>query len=269
MPPSSRASVRPGAVILGKTNMVEFAFSGVGINPHFGTPGNATDPTRIPGGSSSGAGVTVAEGTSDISIGSDTGGSIRIPAALNGVVGFKPTARRIPLTGAFPLSYTLDSLGPLARSVAECAAADAILAGEAHEPLRARSRCVVCGSAYHAGGCSLKSSRWSQTAFESALTLLSGAGARVADISVEDLLQDMRDATARTSIASIEAAAVHQIGSTREPPTSIRACRSRSHEAATFPRPSISGCCNAGMNSSGRWMNAFQEWTSWRCRPRR
>ncbi|MDQ4061078.1 MAG: amidase family protein, partial [Pseudomonadota bacterium] len=77
-----------GAVILGKTNMVEFAYSGLGLNPHYGTPGNAADPLRVPGGSSSGAGVAVAEGTSDISIGSDTGGSVRIPAALNGVVGF-------------------------------------------------------------------------------------------------------------------------------------------------------------------------------------
>jgi aspartyl-tRNA(Asn)/glutamyl-tRNA(Gln) amidotransferase subunit A len=102
-----------GAVIIGKTNMVEFAFSGLGLNPHYGTPGNAADPERIPGGSSSGAGVSVAERTSDISIGSDTGGSVRIPAALNGVVGFKPTAHRVPLDGAFPLSQSLDSIGPL------------------------------------------------------------------------------------------------------------------------------------------------------------
>src|SRR5690349_20077656 len=109
---------RAGAVIFGKTNMVEFAFAGIGLNPHCGTPGNAADRSRIPGGSSSGAGVSVGEGTSDISIGSDTGGSVRIPAAFNGIVGFKPTARRIPLEGAFPLSYSLDSIGPLARSVA-------------------------------------------------------------------------------------------------------------------------------------------------------
>ncbi|MCA0060200.1 amidase family protein, partial [Mesorhizobium sp. B261B1A] len=78
-----------GAVIIGKTNMTEFAFTAIGDNQHYGTPGNATDADRIPGGSSSGAGVSVGEGTSEISIGSDTGGSIRIPAALNGVVGFK------------------------------------------------------------------------------------------------------------------------------------------------------------------------------------
>ena len=119
-----------GAVIVGKTNMTEFAFTAIGDNQHYGTPGNAADASRIPGGSSSGAGVSVGEGTSEISIGSDTGGSIRIPASLNGVVGFKPTARRVPLAGAFPLSATLDSIGPLARTVAQCAAADAVMAGE-------------------------------------------------------------------------------------------------------------------------------------------
>ena len=94
---------RAGAVIVGKTAMTEFAFTALGINPHYGTPGNAADPALIPGGSSSGAGVSAAEGTSEIAIGSDTGGSVRVPAALNGVVGFKPTARRVPLDGAFPL----------------------------------------------------------------------------------------------------------------------------------------------------------------------
>ncbi|MFT4192205.1 MAG: amidase family protein, partial [Comamonas sp.] len=106
-----------GAVIVGKTNMTEFAFSGLGLNPHYGTPGNAHDATRIPGGSSSGAGVSVARGMAEIAIGSDTGGSIRIPSALNGLVGFKPTRARVPLAGAFPLSFTLDTLGPLATSV--------------------------------------------------------------------------------------------------------------------------------------------------------
>lgn len=128
-----------GAVIVGKTNMTEFAFSGVGINPHFGTPGNAVDASRIPGGSSSGAGVSAGLGLVDIAIGSDTGGSVRIPAAFNGVVGLKPTQARVPRDGSFPLSFTLDSLGPLARSVADCAAADAIMAGQTPAALPARS----------------------------------------------------------------------------------------------------------------------------------
>ncbi|HEV8021555.1 MAG TPA: amidase [Candidatus Lustribacter sp.] len=124
---------RAGAVIVGKTNMTEFAYSGLGINPHFGTPLAPYDRAtgRVPGGSSSGAAVSVADGMVVAAIGTDTGGSVRIPAAFCGIVGFKPTAARVPLTGAYPLSFTLDSIGPLARSVACCATLDAILAGEA------------------------------------------------------------------------------------------------------------------------------------------
>jgi aspartyl-tRNA(Asn)/glutamyl-tRNA(Gln) amidotransferase subunit A len=121
-----------GAVIVGKTNMTEFAYSGLGINPHFGTPRNPYDRARgrIPGGSSSGAAVSVSDGMAAVAIGTDTGGSVRIPAALCGLVGFKPTARRVPLTGASPLSFSLDSIGPLARSVDDVALTDAILSGE-------------------------------------------------------------------------------------------------------------------------------------------
>lgn len=119
-----------GAVLIGRTNMTEFAFSGVGINPHYGTPGNPYDRTRIPGGSSSGAPVSVADGFAAVAIGTDTGGSVRIPAALCGIVGFKPTQRRVPRDGVVPLSTTLDSIGPLGNTVACCALADAVLAGE-------------------------------------------------------------------------------------------------------------------------------------------
>ncbi|MGH8692208.1 MAG: amidase [Burkholderiales bacterium] len=126
-----------GAVFVGRTNMVEFAFGTTGINPHYGTPRNPWDRAtgRIPGGSSSGAGVAQADGMCVMALGSDTRGSIRIPAAFCGVTGFKPTTRRVPREGAFPLSYTLDSVGPLANSVGCCAAYDAILSGEAPEPL--------------------------------------------------------------------------------------------------------------------------------------
>src|SRR5258708_23815713 len=111
---------KAGAVIIGRTNMVEFAYSGLGLNPHYGTPKNAFDRAtgRIPGGSSSGAAVSVADGMAAGAIGSDTGGSVRIPAALNGLVGFKPTARRVPLDGVMPLSFTLDSAGPIAQTLA-------------------------------------------------------------------------------------------------------------------------------------------------------
>ncbi|HEY0568671.1 MAG TPA: amidase [Xanthobacteraceae bacterium] len=119
-----------GAVIVGKTNMTEFAFSGVGHNPHYGTPGNPADRARVPGGSSSGAAVALVDRMCEIAIGTDTGGSTRIPAALCGIVGFKPSQYRVPTEGAFPLSFTLDSVGPLARTVAECAKADAVMAGE-------------------------------------------------------------------------------------------------------------------------------------------
>jgi aspartyl-tRNA(Asn)/glutamyl-tRNA(Gln) amidotransferase subunit A len=127
------ASLRAaGAIIIGRSNMVEFAFGAVGTNPHYGTPKNPWDRKtgRVPGGSSSGAAVSVADGMCVMGLGSDTRGSIRQPAALCGVAGFKPTMRRVSRQGAFPLSYTLDSVGPLANTIACCAAYDAVLAGE-------------------------------------------------------------------------------------------------------------------------------------------
>jgi len=128
-----------GAVIVGRTNMVEFAFGTTGLNPHYGTPKNPWDRKtgRVPGGSSSGAAVAQADGMCAMALGSDTRGSIRQPAALCGVTGWKPTQRRVPREGAFPLSYTLDTVGPLANSVACCAAYDAILAGEPPAPVAA------------------------------------------------------------------------------------------------------------------------------------
>ena len=119
-----------GAVIVGSTNMSEFAFSGVGANPHYGTPGNPADRKRVPGGSSSGAAVSVGDRMAVAALGTDTGGSVRIPAAVCGIVGFKPTARRVPIDGVVPLSTSLDSIGPLANSVECCAIVDAVFAGE-------------------------------------------------------------------------------------------------------------------------------------------
>src|SRR5471030_1528829 len=119
-----------GAVIVGSTNMSEFAFSGVGFNPHYGTPGNPADRSRVPGGSSSGAAVSVADQMAVAALGTDTGGSVRIPAAVCGITGFKPTARRVPIDGVIPLSTSLDSIGPLANSVECCAIVDAVFAGE-------------------------------------------------------------------------------------------------------------------------------------------
>jgi aspartyl-tRNA(Asn)/glutamyl-tRNA(Gln) amidotransferase subunit A len=120
-----------GFIFIGRTNMTEFAYSGVGLNPHYGTPLSSFDRAtrRIPGGSTSGGGVAVADDMAAASLGTDTGGSCRIPAAFNGIVGFKPTASRVPREGVYPLSQTLDSVGPLARSTACCASLDAILRG--------------------------------------------------------------------------------------------------------------------------------------------
>ncbi len=121
---------RAGAVITGHTNMTEFAYSGLGLNPHYGTPVNPIAPGRICGGSSSGAAAAVAQGMAVAAIGSDTGGSVRIPATFCGLVGFKPSQQRIPREGVFRLSQSLDSIGPIARSVDCCDRLDAVMAGE-------------------------------------------------------------------------------------------------------------------------------------------
>src|SRR5580765_6781673 len=131
---------RAGFVVIGRTNMTEFAYSGIGINPHYGTPKGAWQRGvgHVPGGSSSGAAVSVVDRMAHGALGTDTGGSCRIPAAYNGIVGFKPTQRRVPLEGGVPLSFTLDSFGPLARSVGCCAVLDAVLANEPIVPLQPR-----------------------------------------------------------------------------------------------------------------------------------
>jgi aspartyl-tRNA(Asn)/glutamyl-tRNA(Gln) amidotransferase subunit A len=176
-----------GAVIVGRTNMVEFAFGTTGMNPHYGTPKNPWDRKggRVPGGSSSGAGVAQADGMAVMSLGSDTRGSVRLPAALCGVTGWKPTQRRVPREGAFPLSYTLDTVGPLANSVACCAAYDAVLAGEAAAPL----------PEYRAKGLRLLVPRGSLlddldaevgAAFDAALGRLSAAGAVITQAPVPE-----------------------------------------------------------------------------------
>src|SRR5689334_24055677 len=131
---------RAGFVVIGRTNMTEFAYSGIGINPHYGTPKSVWQRNvgHVPGGSSSGAAVSVADLMAHGALGTDTGGSCRIPAAYNGIVGFKPTQARVPLEGGVPLSSSLDSFGPLARTVGCCAVLDAVLAGEPVQPLQPR-----------------------------------------------------------------------------------------------------------------------------------
>ena len=197
-----------GAVLIGRTNMTEFAFSGVGINPHYGTPGNPHDRRLIPGGSSSGAAVSVGDGAAIVGIGSDTGGSVRIPAALCGIVGFKPTQTRIPRDGAVPLSTTLDSIGPLANSVACCAIADAVMAGEppvAPAPLPVEGIRLGVLQGFVLEGLMPEVA----SAFADACTRLSRAGARVADLPLAEIDQ-IPAINAGGGFAPIEAYAWHR-----------------------------------------------------------
>jgi aspartyl-tRNA(Asn)/glutamyl-tRNA(Gln) amidotransferase subunit A len=197
-----------GAVIVAKTNMTEFAFSGVGHNPHYGTPGNPADRTRVPGGSSSGAAVAVADGMCELAVGTDTGGSTRIPAALCGIVGFKPSKYRVPTDGAFPLSFTLDSVGPLARTVSECAAADAVMAGE--QPWRLHPaplqglRFGIPQGLPLAGLDDIVSAR-----FQQALKILGTAGVRLSDEALPQI-DEMVAVNAKGGLAPPEALSIHR-----------------------------------------------------------
>ncbi len=197
-----------GAVIVAKTNMTEFALGAIGANPHFGTPGNPRDRARVPGGSSSGAAVTVGDGMADIAIGSDTGGSVRIPAALCGITGFKPSRQRVPTTGAFPLSTTLDSIGPLANSVTDCARADAVMAGEDFVPLEPLP---LAGLRFGiAQGFPLENLDAAvAAAFAAATERLEQAGVRVTCETLP-LLDDMRQVNAYGGIVQPEACAIHR-----------------------------------------------------------
>lgn len=179
-----------GAIIIGRTNLVEFAFGALGLNPHYGTPKNAFDRAagHIPGGSSSGAAVSVTDGMAAGAIGTDTGGSIRIPSALNGLVGFKPTARRVPLDGVLPLAFSLDSAGPIAKTVADCALLDRALAAETNGvPVPAQLhglRFAVPKTAFQD-----ELSPAVADAFTAALGRLSAAGATVVDLPMAEFAQ--------------------------------------------------------------------------------
>ncbi|WP_284178260.1 amidase [Rhabdaerophilum sp. SD176] len=206
--PTVAALRRAGAILIGRTNMSEFAFSGIGLNPHYGTPGNAVDPARVPGGSTSGGAVSVALGLADLTLGTDTGGSTRIPAAFNGIVGFKPTSSRVSKAGAFPLSYTLDSIGPLGPDVATCAAMDAILAGADPESLPDVS---VMGLrlGIPRGLLFEETEPAVADAFEEAISRLSEFGAHMRELSIDDLVLAMRGVLAGAPIAACEAAEIH------------------------------------------------------------
>ena len=197
-----------GAVIIGKTNMTEFAFSGIGINPHYGTPGNAKDVTRIPGGSSSGAGVAVARGMCEIAIGSDTGGSIRIPSALNGITGFKPTQARVTRAGAFPLSFSLDAVGPLAGDVLDCAKTDSVLSGQAWEPLAQRSVASL-RIGIPRGLLFTETDEQVLAAFDKAVAALKKVEARVSDLALDEWLAAPFRLQEKGTLIAAEAAHIH------------------------------------------------------------
>ena len=209
--PTVRRLIRAGFVILGRTNMVEFAFSGLGVNPHHGTPRSPWDRAtgRLPGGSSSGAGVAVADGMGFASLGTDTGGSCRIPAALCGVVGWKPTARRVTIAGILPLAPSLDSAGPLARSVTDCAILDGFMAGEetpappAPIPLKGLRLGLPRGTFLTDGMDGTVAAVFGRT-----LTRLSAAGAQVVEFDLPEL-EEIPAANAAGGFAASEAWAWH------------------------------------------------------------
>lgn len=209
--------IAAGFIPIGRTNMTEFAFSGLGLNSHYGTPANPYDRAnkRIPGGSSSGAAVSVTDHMAFAALGTDTGGSCRIPAAMCGIVGYKPTARRVPLAGAFPLSPSLDSIGPLANSVDCCAIVDAILAGEPVVPLSppplAKLRLAIPKSLVFddiEGPVA--------AAFDRAIRSISSVGAHLDEIKLSELL-DMPQLNRKGGLAPPEALAIHRDWLARHP----------------------------------------------------
>ncbi|WP_118178736.1 amidase [Paraburkholderia phosphatilytica] len=189
-----------GAVLVGRTNMSEFAFSGLGLNPHYGTPRNPHDPARIAGGSSSGAAVSVALGHAAWALGTDTGGSVRIPAAFCGLSAFKPTAARVPLDGVLPLSTSFDSVGPIARSVDCCVLADAVLSAQTLDTAARPLHAVRFGVTYDYVADDLDDEV--RIAFDRAIHRLREAGATVEHFAFPELAELMQ----RTPPAGITAA---------------------------------------------------------------
>jgi aspartyl-tRNA(Asn)/glutamyl-tRNA(Gln) amidotransferase subunit A len=210
--PAPARLIRAGFVPLGRTNMTEFAFSGLGVNPHHGTPRSPWDRAtgRLPGGSSSGTAVAVADGMGLAGLGTDTGGSCRVPAALCGIVGWKPTAARVPLTGVLPLAPSLDSVGPLANSVADCSLLDALMAGEEEPapPVPARLTGLRLGiprGTYMTEDFDAAVAR----VFERTLARLSVAGARVELFNLPELA-DVSTTNATGGFAASESWAWHR-----------------------------------------------------------
>jgi aspartyl-tRNA(Asn)/glutamyl-tRNA(Gln) amidotransferase subunit A len=199
-----------GAILVGRTNMVEFAYSGLGVNPHYGTPRCVFDRAagRIPGGSTSGGAISVTDGMAAAAIGSDTGGSLRIPAALNGLVGFKPTQRRISLENVMPLASSFDSAGAIGRTVHDCALIDAVLAGETPSTLPAlalSSLRLAVPRSYFLDDLSPAVA----AAFGRALSRLSAAGATIVEAEMPEFLATP-GVNPRGMVTAVEAYAWHR-----------------------------------------------------------
>jgi aspartyl-tRNA(Asn)/glutamyl-tRNA(Gln) amidotransferase subunit A len=230
---------RAGFVVIGRTNMTEFAYSGIGINPHYGTPKGAWQRSvgHVPGGSSSGAAVSVVDGMAHGALGTDTGGSCRIPAAYNGIVGFKPTQRRVPLDGAVPLSFTLDSIGPLARTVNCCAVLDAVLANEQMAPLQPRPIKGMRLAVPNTVALDDLEDAVAKT-FERALEKLAREDAQIERIAVPEFL-DVALMSAKGGFAAAESYAWHRYlivakGDIYDPRVASRILRGESQSAADY-----------------------------------
>lgn len=228
-----------GFIPIGRTNMTEFAYSGLGVNPHYGTPLNPFERARrrIPGGSSSGAAISITEQMCHGALGTDTGGSCRIPAAFCGIVGFKPTAHRVPLSGVFPLSQSLDSAGPLAASVECCAILDAFLAAEPSPALDARevrgARLAV-PQRYVLDGLDAHVAR----SFERALSELSRGRAELIELPLAEL-NEISQMNAKGGFPAAESYALHRqrLDTQRaqiDPRVSMRMLRGQEQSAADY-----------------------------------
>ena len=230
---------RAGFVVIGRTNMTEFAYSGIGINPHYGTPKGAWNRNEghVPGGSSSGAAVSIVDRMAYGALGTDTGGSCRIPAAYNGIVGYKPTQRRVPLDGGVPLSFSLDSFGPLANSVACCAVLDAVLAAEpvgalAPRPIKGTRLAVPTTVALDDLDDAVTKT------FERALETLSRQGALIERIEVPEF-HDVSVMNARGGFSAAESYAWHRYliaskGDMYDPRVRVRILRGEALSAADY-----------------------------------
>jgi aspartyl-tRNA(Asn)/glutamyl-tRNA(Gln) amidotransferase subunit A len=197
-----------GAIIIGRTQMSEFAFTGLGLNPHWPVLPNPRDEHRAPGGSSSGAAVAVARGQCAVGLGTDTGGSVRIPSAFCGLTGLKPTQQRVTRAGAFPLSPSLDSIGPIANSVACCRTVDALIADapiDAHPPVSIRGLRFGVLQEFVLGELDAHVS----AAFENTLRRLSAAGARIERLHFPEF-ERLPEINARGALANAEAYEVHR-----------------------------------------------------------